>query len=709
MKRLLLRQTGKVRGLLVPLATTQFPESLADSADLNEIIQSLDLHTSPDPAVSIIIPCYGQLRYTIQCLLSIQQFAPSTEIEIIIVDDSSPDQEYSTLSSVAGLQILRNDSNLGFIGSCNAGARIAKGEYLYFLNNDACLVRGSVDELVCTLRLFPQCGIAGSQLLYPNGKLQEAGAALLSDGSAMNIGRFDDPNRSEYGYLRVADYCSGASIMVRREQFLALNGFDTYFSPAYYEDADLSLRYKQQGLLTLYQPLSRVIHYEGISNGRSEASGIKAHQVVNRRRFHDRWCDVLKSHASSNPLREASFPRDACGRVLLITNQIPHPDSEAGAICELNLMLLLRAAGWQPTLLPEQSAGYEAGYSELSQGLGIEIVYPSAFASLRSWLRRRGASFSLVILFRPETCHERLPLIRRYCPTAKIVYYPHDLHYLRFQREAEVLQRPDYLRRATTYRDIEYTNSQRADLTVLLSEAEQRILGADLPGASIATLPLFLAESAQPRSYSRSDRAQHLVFVGNFHHSPNQDAVLFFLNEVFPRILLAWPDAVFHVVGPAPPPNILALSSSQIQIHGFVEDLDRFLSKMHVSVLPLRFGAGVKGKLGVSLRAGLPVVSTPLGVEGVPIVAGTHALLADHPVAFADAVLSLLADSELRHSVAMAGLQLFQEQWGSRQAYGQLLEILSKLGLPAYPQPAQDPIPLYPLRRSTWPGFHCAG
>lgn len=708
LKRFLLRQTSTVRRLLVPIAATRFPEPLSYSADINKVIRSLNIATCPAPIISLIIPCYGQLRYTLQCLLSIEQFKPNLDLEIIVVDDASPDSEYDILASVPGLRILRNDSNLGFIGSCNAGASIANGEYLHFLNNDTCLTRGSIEELLNTLRLFPQCGVVGSQLLYPNGKLQEAGAVLLADASAINVGRFDDPNSSEYAYLRIVDYCSGASIMVRRDQFLSLGGFDAFFSPAYYEDADLCLRYSQRGLCTLYQPLSRVVHFEGVSNGLSENSGIKAYQAVNQSRLHGRWRDVLFSHQAAN-FADLSLPRGACGRVLLITNQIPHPDTDAGSICEINLMLLLRAAGWQPTLLPECCAGYEPGYSELCQGLGIELAYPSSFSSLKSWLRKRSSAFDLVVLFRPETCHERLPLIRRYCPRAKVIYYPHDLHYLRFQRESELLGQSDYMQRAENYRLVEHANSRKADLTVLLSEKERQILGSALPEALLATLPLVLAEASAYSSRSPSARARDIIFMGNFRHSPNQDAVSFFVAEILPRILLEWHDAVFHVVGPGAPPHILALDSEQICIHGFVEDLDAFLSQMHVSVLPLRFGAGVKGKLMASLRAALPVVSTTLGIEGVPINPGCEVLVADQPAAFAEAVLRLLADPELRESLGMAGLQASKALWSSSLAYRHLAEILDRLGLPTHSQPAQDPIPLYPLERSTWPGSHCAG
>lgn len=706
-KRLLLRQTVRFRRSFLFAGLMAFPEPLAESADLLQAIQTLSIQSSDRPVVSIIIPCYDQLRYTVQCLLSIQRIRPHVDLEVIVVDDASPSDDYSAFVSVPGVRVLANSTNMGFIGSCNAGASIARGQYLYFLNNDTCLLAGAIDELLTTLRLFPQCGIAGSQLLYPNGKLQEAGAELSPDGTAVNIGRFDDPHHSRYQYLRVVDYCSGASVMVRRDQFLGLGGFDPYFSPAYYEDADLSMRYRERGLFTLYQPLSRVVHYEGISNGRDESHGIKAHQIANQSRFSSRWHDVLSTLVPLNEDLGFSLPRNTVGRVLVITNQIPCPDIDAGSICELNLMLLLRAAGWHPVLFVEHGASRESGYAQqLCQGLGIELVTPTAVSGLRSWLRQRGDGFDLAVLFRPETCHERLQIVRRYCAKAKILYYPHDLHYLRFEREAYVLSSLDCLKRAGQYRAIEHENSRLSDLTVLLSEDERTILASDLPGVCVATLPLVLSDAPTGLLRVESDCARNIVFVGNFSHSPNRDAVRFFLADVFPFIVAGRPDAVFHVVGSSPPPDIVSMNGPSVRIHGFVEDLDLYLSGMDVSVLPLRYGAGVKGKLGVSLRAGVPVVSTHLGVEGVPLKAGKHALLADRPDTFAEAVLALLDDPALRSSLRTAGQSLFAEHWGSRRAYRQLLDLLSALGLSGHSEPNQDPIPLLPFPRSHWPGSH---
>ncbi len=706
-KRWLLRQTVKLRRLLSPLASAEFPDPLAQLPDLEQAVAALGFPHSPAPELSIVIPCHGQFAYTVQCLASIAAHPPAVPYEVLVVDDATPSEDYAALGTVAGIILLRNTRNLGFIGSCNAAARQARGGHLLFLNNDACVTKGALDELLRTLRLFPQCGVVGSMLLYPNGRLQEAGALLFRDGSAANVGRLDDPSNSPYGFLRSVDYCSGASVMVRTEQFLRLGGFDSHFAPAYYEDADLSMRYRQAGLDTLYQPLSRVVHYEGISNGRFEDSGIKAYQAANQRKFLDRWHQLLDGYPQANAPHADRLPRGMQGRVLLLTNRLPRPDVDAGSICELNLCLLLRAAGFQPTLIPEQSLGYEAGYAELCQGLGIEVVVPP-LSGVKSWLRARGATYDLVVLFRPETAHERLALIRRFCSRAKVVYYPHDLHHLRFEREAAVLGKPELLQRAATYRAIEASNTRKADLTVVLSEEEERLLRRDFPSARVATLPLVLGAADGPADPLASGQAgapaHQLVFIGNFQHSPNRDAVQHFVEVVLPLILADCPDAVFHVVGPNPPPSIQALASDRVIIHGFVEDLDCFLRSMSVAVLPLRYGAGVKGKLGVALRAGLPVVSSSLGVEGVPVLDGQHALIADDPTGFAAAVLRLFADPSLCRHLAGGGQALFAAQWGSAHAYRRLVAMLANLGLEPAPQPAQDPIPLYPIARADWPG-----
>ena len=156
-----------------------------------------DLSTSSVPRVSVIIPVYGKIDYTLMCLRSIAKCSIGVPFEVIVVDDCSPDNTLEELKQVSGVRVVSNQTNQGFIRSCNAGAAVAHGEYLCFLNNDTQVCDGWLDELVRTFADFSDVGLAGSKLVYPNGKLQEAGGIIWRDGSAWNFGRGEDPLPSD--------------------------------------------------------------------------------------------------------------------------------------------------------------------------------------------------------------------------------------------------------------------------------------------------------------------------------------------------------------------------------------------------------------------------------------------------------------------------------------------------------------------------------
>jgi hypothetical protein len=200
--------------------------------------KSLLLPRSDEPTVSVIIPTYGAVEYTLCCLASITANPPKAAIEVIVVDDATQGGSTACLASVRGIRLMVNSRNLGFIRSCNIAARVANGEFVLFLNNDTQVLPDWLDALLVPFRSRSDVGAVGSKLLYPDGRLQEAGCIIWDDGSGWNFGRLDSPDRPAYNYLREVDYCSAASLLVPRALFNAMGGFDERYAPAYCEDSD---------------------------------------------------------------------------------------------------------------------------------------------------------------------------------------------------------------------------------------------------------------------------------------------------------------------------------------------------------------------------------------------------------------------------------------------------------------------------------------
>ena len=212
-----------------------------------------------EPKISIIIPVFNQARFTLACLASIQECHDGESFEIIVIDDCSTDSTAELLARIPGIIYLRNESNAGFIHSCNRGAQQARGTYLVFLNNDTIVTAGWLKALRQTFDSEREAGIVGAKLVFPDGRLQEAGGIIWRDGSGWNRGKFDDAEKPEYNFLKQVDYCSAACLMIRKSVFHELGGFDAKYAPAYYEDTDLAFKARRAGYRILYQPLSRVM------------------------------------------------------------------------------------------------------------------------------------------------------------------------------------------------------------------------------------------------------------------------------------------------------------------------------------------------------------------------------------------------------------------------------------------------------------------
>jgi GT2 family glycosyltransferase len=653
----------------------------------------IKIKASKKPIVSIVIPIYGQIRFTLHCLKSIASNLPKCSFEIILVNDASKDNSKVILKHIKNIRVFNNSSNRGFIYSCNFGAKKAKGSFIYFLNNDTEVTKGWLDNLLQTFNDFPKVGLVGSKLIYSKFLLQEAGGIIWKDGSAWNFGRYQNPNLPIFNYAREVDYCSGASIMVPKNIFNKIKGFDTLFSPAYCEDSDLALRLRSMGYSVIYQPKSTIIHFEGITSGRDTANGIKSYQIENNRKLFKRWKDYLKEKPLPGDNLDLIKDLNHKFRVLIIDILTPTPDQDAGSVTAFNMMLLFKAMKFQITFIPEDNFAFIPYYTDHLQAIGVEALYHPYSSSVSKHLKEHGERYDLVYLCRPQVTYRCLNDVKKYCKNAKFLYETADIHFIRLMREAQISKNKYLINEAKEMREKEIYILKNVDESIIRSTEELKILEdqKELKGASMSVFPLIMP--IQKTNASFFER-KGILFIGGFNHKPNVDAVLYFVNEILPFLLLKKPDLDIYIVGSNPPGEITKLATKNLHIVGFVKDLNVYMNKVRLSFVPLRYGAGVKGKIGTSMAAGLPVVTTSIGAEGMSLINNKHCLIEDHPEAFADKILALYQDKKLWNSLRESGLFFAEKSFGAKNAYNILAKTLRKLNIPV-PRQISSEIKLY--------------
>jgi len=613
----------------------------------------LALPTSPNPRVSIIIPVYNKFSYTYACLSSIAEHAGNIPFEVIVIDDDSSDETSQKLPEITGIVPIRNDKNLGFIGSCNVGASKAKGEFICFLNNDTVVTSNWIEQLIDCIEQVPDAGLVGAKLIYPDGRLQEAGGIIFNDGSGWNYGRFDDPQHPKYNYRREVDYCSGAAILLRRELFEHLGSFDKRYMPAYYEDTDLAFAVRAAGLKVIYEPTALIVHFEGVTSGTDVSTGTKKYQVINQQKFLDKWKTSLSEQPVPEIPIEIAREHRARGKILIIDAYTPTPDQDSGSLRMINFMRILRNLGYAVSFMPE-NISYVSKYTMMLQAIGVEALY-HPFIEPVKWLRENGKYLNSIILSRHYVAANFLGLCKLYAPQAKLIFDTVDLHYLREQRAAELENRDALKRQAAATRANELKIMRECDITLVVSPVEQALLKREIPHVRVEILSNVHEIHGCRKNFSdRSD----IVFIGGFQHTPNVDAMLFFSSEIWPSLTKILPEIKLHIVGSKATDEIFALNNNNnIIVHGFVEDIAPLMDNCRISIAPLRYGAGVKGKVNMAMSYGLPVIATSIAVEGMYVQPDEEVLVADTPQDFASAIIRLYQDELLWNKLSRNGME----------------------------------------------------
>jgi len=499
-----------------------------------------------------------------------------------------------------------------------------------------------LDELYETLQRDPKIGIAGSKLLFPDGRLQECGGIVWRLGDGWNWGRDQDPEDPRFCYMRDTDYVSGAALMIKSSLFRELGQFDEYYCPLYYEDTDLCFKVRQRGYRTVVQPASEVIHFEGASAGTSvTGSGVKRFQAINHRKFFERWKDTLATHRFNGELPELEAERSVRMRALVIDDSVPEPDKDAGSNAVFQHILTLQRLGYKVTFIPGDNMARLDPYTAELQRRGVECLYHPFYFSVEDVFRKQPLPFDLVYLHRYSNASKYGGMIRQHFPKARILYSVADLHFLRLERQAEVEKDTVLRQKAEQMRRLELGAMFFADCVIVHSAVEAELLAKLAPGVQVQVIPW----TVEPREITPSETERPAIaFVGGYRHEPNIDAAKWAAAELMPRLRKEVPGIELLLVGSHMPVEVSALAEKDVVPLGYVPSLDAVFARVRLTIAPLRYGAGLKGKVLESFAAGIPCVMTTIAAEGLDLPKAMLPLVVDEPEEIAARVAKLCRD-----------------------------------------------------------------
>jgi glycosyltransferase involved in cell wall biosynthesis len=503
--------------------------------------------------------------------------------------------------------------------------------------------------------------------------LQEAGGIIFSDASGWNYGKGATLNLSEFNYPRKVDYCSGAALMIRSELWWKIGGFDERFAPAYYEDTDACFALHDLGFEVWYEPASIVVHFEGISHGKEITSGLKVHQVENKEKFYRKWSRALASHylPDSNIVELAARIKYK-KRILMIDHQVPTPDQDSGSLRIFEVMRTLLEMDFHITFLPENGLR-RVGYSDRLVSLGVELI--TDFKHFEEVLEKRDHFYDYVWVSRPGPAKFFYEKVESKLSHIPIIYDSVDLHFQRIRRQF-----------ATGDTKVTYTDSlvteleeldliSKSNLALVVSETESMLLSERV------SLPIKIVSNVH--RYHQSTTSLHnrsdLLFIGGFSHKPNEDGIAWFIGEIFPTVLSKLPHVRLKIIGSNTPSWLTNLMHPNIDVLGWVEKVEPFYASARASVAPLRYGAGVKGKVGESLSLATPMVLTSIAAEGMSLKNGENALIEDEPWGFAGAIIELMSNDSLWQELSVQGKTHIEETLGVAKLRKTLDEVFSTL------------------------------
>ena len=638
-----------------------------DSNKTPEIIDNLSAlisHSGNDAnsaSVTIVIPAYNNFVEVAALIESIASFASSTNYSIIIADDASPDFNFSAFGVLPGVRVIRNATNCGYIDNVNRAAMGISTTYLLTLNQDVVVCPGWLDEMVAEMERDSRNAIVGPRILGPELKIFEAGALIFQEANAMHRGRRSAPDTPRFAYSREVDYVSGCALLIRTEVWHRLGGLDEQYKPAYYDDVDLCLRVHALGLRVRYAPLSCIIHFEGTSMGKDVAdqNSLKSYQLINQAKIAAVHNSVLSKHTAMQNSNQLDSHFSNGTKVVCVFDTMPHPNRDGGSVdFELIVQYLISldyqvAAVFARKISPQDSLSWRANgvlCEELGSTYGKQLVAEADIIF----------SFGTMVGIR---------LAKENLSGKKWIHHTSDIATRRLQAMN------------ATFKDQQHVSAEASRWFLGMPRDEKQMWAIEKPTLENPSTTLFVTE--HDLQYAQDNEAvgnfvhfpilkggpdtndvpapltqMTVGFVGSFLHSPNSDAVEYFLRDLWPSIYKQVPTSRFLIWGSGIKPNQRTDWSGVpgVEIRGWFATWEEVVAQTRILVSPLRFGAGMKHKVVSTLIYGRPVVGTCTSFEGFEVSHLSNKVMTDDPQLLIKSTVEILQSDDACNQALREGL-----------------------------------------------------
>ena len=638
---------------------TKAEHNFLAKAELKKFLASNQMLKLPIPEqaiLTIVLVFHNQAHLSLLCLRSLLEFA-DIPFRLVIVDNNSSDDTTKLLDHIENALIMYNEDNLGFVRAVNQAAESVKTEYMLLLNNDAVIEQATLSTAINTIRAESNVGAVGAKIKLLDGSLQEAGSIIWNDGACLGYGRGQDPMKPEFMFQRDVDYCSGAFLLVRHNDFQKLGAFEEVFAPAYYEESDFCIRLQQQGKRIVYNPQTTITHYEFASSGGiEEASKLQQeHQQI----FCDRHPEYLSNKLANNGTNSImARTNNGYPNILVIDDRVPHQSLGSGYPRSAHILNSLCSQNLNVSFYPLQFPidNWEDVYNTLDPT--IEVLLDRGHDGLLPLLQERKNFYKFIMVSRSHNmevfngvANEDPNVLKnsKVFYDAEAIFAPRDI--MKMELLGQTITEDEKQRLLSK----ELDQAKDAETIITVSKKE-----ADLYKHAGYTNIKILGHSLQTELGSKGfDERNGFLFVGALRDegSPNVDSLLWFVINVLPIIEQEIPDIELHVVGDCSAPSLKTIDRNNVKFLGKLDSITKIYNDRRLFIAPTRFAAGIPHKVHEAAAHGVPSVTTDLLAKQLGWKHEEQLLVADRTSEFADQCIRLYQNTELWNHVRSAGLR----------------------------------------------------